>query len=226
MASGASTCRRRTTARRQALKPRHLGSGRKVEKFRALFAGLDLHEAAVKAAGLDNTDIAGEPVAKLAKQHAIPVVDTSYRFTMADPRRANGDFRHGGMRDTACFEGLLDRVEHGVPRMEVQANAWATGTACAEAFGGADFARQQGLTDLRQRRADAWHAAAVAALAKNATTFALLPVDEMFAGDGLLARLKTDGYRIESPGEVGAGSDLAPASSTPASPGGSTMTVG
>lgn len=151
MASGASTCRRRTTARRQALKPRHLGSGRKVEKFRALFAGLDLHEAAVKAAGLDNTDIAGEPVAKLAKQHAIPVVDTSYRFTMADPRRANGDFRHGGMRDTACFEGLLDRVEHGVPRMEVQANAWATGTACAEAFGGADFARQQGLTDLRQR---------------------------------------------------------------------------
>lgn len=41
---------------------------------------------AVKDAGLDDENIAGKLVRKLAKKHPIPPVSTGYRFTIADPK--------------------------------------------------------------------------------------------------------------------------------------------
>jgi len=208
-------------ARWQALKPRYLGSNHGVEKFRPMFAGFKLYGAAVKDAGLDDADVAGQLVRKLAKQHGIPLVDTSYKFTLADPKAALAEFRHGSMDDTACFEELLDRVEHGVPQMQAQANAWATGDidtlvgmprdhagrACADALGGADFARQQGLRNLPEKVAQSWMDAAAAALAQHRSSLAMLPMRDLLAPDGYLARLKAQGYTVASPDEQDAAGD-------------------
>lgn len=200
-------------ARWQAIKPRYLGTSRGVEKFRPMFAGFKLYDAAVKDAGLDDTDVASELVRKLAKKHDIPLVDTSYKFTVANPKQALAEFRHGSMNDTACFEELLDRVEHGVPRMQARANAWATGDVdalaamprdsaegrCTDAVTGADFARQQGLQDLPAKITQSWMDAAGKALAEHRSTLAMLPMGDLLAPDGYLARLKAQGYTVESP---------------------------
>ena len=206
-------------ARWQALKARYLGHDGGVEKYRPMFASFKLYRAAVKEAGLSDDDIAGKLVRKLAKAHDIPLVDTSYRFTVADPKAALTEFRHGSMDDTRCFEQTLDRVEHGVPQMQARANAWATGDidtlanmprdhagrACADAFSGADFARQQGLQDLPEKMAQSWMDAADKALTQNHSTLALLPMGDLLAPDGYLARLEAQGYAVESPGEQAAG---------------------
>ncbi|MBD8872705.1 TraB/GumN family protein [Rhodanobacter sp. DHB23] len=202
-------------ARWLGLKARYLGHDGGVEKYRPMFAAIKLYEAAVKEAGLSDDDIAGKLVRKLAKAHDIPLVDTSYKFTLADPKAALTEFRHGGMDDTACFEQTLDRVEHGVPQMQAQANAWATGDidalarmprdhadrSCADAFDGADFARQQGLQDLPEKVAQSWMDAAGKALAQHGSSLALLPMEDLLAADGYLARLKAQGYTVESPDE-------------------------
>ncbi|MDE2280022.1 MAG: TraB/GumN family protein [Xanthomonadaceae bacterium] len=219
-------------ARWQALKPRYLGSNHGVEKFRPMFAGFKLYQTAVKDAGLDDTDVAGKLVRKLAKRHHIPLVDTSYKFTVADPKAALTAFRHGSMNDTACFEELLDRVEYGLPQMRARANAWATGDvdtlmamsrdhagrACADALGGADFARQQGLQDLPGKIAQGWLKAAGQALAKNRSTLALLPVGDLSGPHGYLAQLEAQGYAVLSPdAQDAAGADDGDAPATAAS---------
>lgn len=200
-------------ARWQALKPRYLGTGRGVERFRPMFAGFKLYDAAVKDAGLDDTDVASELVRKLAKQHDIPLIDTSYKFIVADPKAALAEFRHGSMNDTACFEELLERVEHGVPRMQARANAWATGDVdalaamprdhadglCTDAVAGADFARKQGLQDLPEKVAQSWMDAAGKALAQHRSALAMLPMRDLLAPDGYLAKLRAQGYTVESP---------------------------
>jgi len=221
-------------ARWQGLKARYLGHDGGVEKFRPIFAAGKLYEAAVKDAGLTDDDVAGKQVRKLAKQHAIPQVSTSFKFTIADPKAAIAAFRHGSMDDAACLAQTMDRVEHDLPHMQAEANAWATGDidtlaalrrdrrqdACADAFDGSDLARQQGLQDVRGKIAQSWLKAATEALAKNQRTLALLPMGELLSPEGYLARLKAQGYTVETPNDLDA--DPAPASSTAPSPAGST----
>jgi len=202
-------------ARWQALKARYLGHGNGVEKFRPIFAAGKLYEAALKEAGLTDDDVAGKQVRKLAKQHDIPRISTSYTFTIADPKQALTEFRHGSMDDTACLVQTMDRIEHDLPHMQAAANAWATGDtdalatlrrdrhgdACDDAFNGSDLARQQGLQDVAAKVEQSWLKAADAALAKNRSTLALLPMGELLSPTGYLAQLKAQGYAVASPDE-------------------------
>lgn len=45
-----------------------------------------------------------------------------------------------------------------------------------------------------------WLAAAEAALQKNSSTFALLPLEEVLKAEGVLAKLESRGYQVEEPG--------------------------
>lgn len=214
-------------ARWSALKAQYLGHDHGVEKFRPMFAAFKLYGAAVDDAGLSETDVARKLVRKLAKAHAIPLVDTAYAFTVADPRKALAEFRHGNMDDTACLVQVMDRIQHGLPQMQDDANAWATGdidamvhmhrddagSACEDAVGGADFARRQGLQNLPEKVAQSWVKAAGQALAKNRGTFATVSIRDLLGADGYLARLKALGYAVQSPDEQDAvgGSGDAPA---------------
>lgn len=221
-------------ARWQGLKARYIGHDGGVEKFRPIFAAGKLYEAAVKDAGLSDDNVVGQQVRKLAKQHDIAEVSTSFEFTIADPKAAIAEFRHGSMDDTACLVQTMDQVEHDLPHMQAEANAWATGDidtlaslrrdrhddACDDAFNGSDLARQQGLQDVRGKVAQSWLKAATDALAKNQRTFALLPMGELLSPKGYLAELKAQGYTVATPNDLD--DDPAPASSTAPSPAGNT----
>ena len=199
-------------ARWLTLKARYIGRDGKVEKWRPLFAGYRLYEAALDRSGLDRKGVV--PVlADAAAKAGIARTGTAYVVKVDDPKALVKDFKRQRLDDLACFEAMLDRVEVDVARMGERANAWATGdlsalrgsigqsaeVPCVDAVSGADFARQLGLTDVRGKVRDAWLAQARRALAANATSFALLPIDEVLRSDGYLAALATAGYAVLPP---------------------------
>ena len=71
--------------------------------------------------------------------------------------------------------------------------------ACTAAFTEAGIARKQGISDLEERIERTWLKAAEAALAKNTSTFATLPISQLLKADGYLSRLQAKGYMVEAP---------------------------
>ncbi|MEW5314731.1 MAG: hypothetical protein WDW38_006203 [Sanguina aurantia] len=129
------------------------------------------------------------------------------------------------------FGRTLDAVEQDMPAMTVRANAWASGDldalrklpdsdrrgTCVSAITDADFARKLGLSDVPARMEANWLVLARASLAKNAQTFALLPIKELLSPTGYLSRLKAEGYRVAAPDDDSYDDDPA-ASGTAAQP--------
>ena len=56
-----------------------------------------------------------------------------------------------------------------------------------------------GMDDAMERSEALWLESAEAALAANHTSFAMLPVSQLLAPDGLLARLQARGYSVVVP---------------------------
>jgi hypothetical protein len=97
--------------------------------------------------------------------------------------------------------------------MRVRANAWATGdvatlrrlapvdqaSTCIAVVMDSSLVQERGLADLPERTTDAWLAAADEALARNASTLAVLSLERILAPDGFLARLKARGYVVQDP---------------------------
>lgn len=212
-------------ARWQVLKQKYLGRDHGIERWRPIFASADLYRKALKANGLSDTGGIEDTVKALAKQHGIEPTPVAYEQVIEQPRAAIKAFKQSGLDDTACFSHTLDSIEQDMPAMTARANAWASGDldalrklpqsdrrdTCVSALTSAGFARKLGLDDLPARIRDSWLAAARAALAKNPQTFAMLPIDELLSPTGWLARLKAQGYTVESPQDLDAAAD-APAS--------------
>ena len=107
-----------------------------------------------------------------------------------------------------CFETAVTTIETDLDAMKARANAWALGDV--EALRRFDYPDPQGdclamlvsaagLDELRGRVYAQWLAEAEAALAANETSFAVLPMRELFAADGLFAQLAAKGYAITAP---------------------------
>jgi hypothetical protein len=58
-------------------------------------------------------------------------------------------------------------------------------------------AQKQGLQDLPGRLRDTWVDAAEAALRKNSSTLAVVPIDEVLKDDGWVAALVARGYEFD-----------------------------
>jgi hypothetical protein len=131
--------------------------------------------------------------------------------------------------DMECFTRGLDQVEPDIERAKVQANAWSRGDtetlrslhrvqqlrdfcgyelmAAFNAGTSADATRAKKLLadiewHVQQATVQAqqnWVAAAQAALTKNPSTFAVLPVNEVFSPSGVVAKLQALGYTVEAP---------------------------
>jgi len=205
-------------ARWMTLKTKYFGAGRgrNIETWRPLFAAIELWNQAIHRSGLTRSDITGDIVDAAAKRKGLVPVTPTYTVAVADPRAAIKDFKQGSMDDLDCFEKTLDRIDSDLDAMTLRANAWATGDidalrrlpdtnqreACLAALTGTNFARERGVTDLRQRIENTWLDAASAALAKNAVTFARMPIMELLAKDSYVAKLKAKGYTVEAPDDV------------------------
>ena len=200
-------------ARWQPLKQRYLGNDRGVEEWRPILAAQELYEAAMRKSGLDQDDIVGKEVRRMAKRHDVPLKAVNFSMKIEDPKSAIREFQNTTLADTECFGKTLSRIEHDLETMRQRANAWAVGdiatlrslpvenqyTACIRAITDTGLAQRLGVGDLRPRIADLWFAAAEEALEKNASTVALLPIGMVLAPEGYLARLEAKGYVIEAP---------------------------
>ena len=126
------------------------------------------------------------------------------------------EFKQARWTISTAFAKTLDRIDSDLDTMAARANAWATGDiaalrklpdsdqreACIAAVTGTDLARERGIDDLPDRIQNAWIDAASAALAKNAVTFARLPIKELLARMDISTKLKAKGYTVEAPDEV------------------------
>lgn len=200
-------------ARWTVLKLRHLGRGDRVERWRPLFAGFKLYEAALDDAGLADRNLVTPVVDKAAKRNSVKMTTPTVKLKIADPRKAIKEFSDASLGDVTCFAKTIARVENDLGTMATRANAWAIGDidalralpyedqtrACVDSLMQTELARKQGFTDLEQRVQAEWMTAAEAALKANRVTFATLPVSNLLRPDGYLGKLAGKGYVVEQP---------------------------
>ncbi len=200
-------------ARWLVLKKRYIGSDRGVEEWRPLFAAIELYAKAIEKSGMTLDSRVDDVVRKTAKKHDVPISSPKVEIKIAEPKAALKAFARQPLEDMECFTRTLDRIEGDLGTMAARANAWAQGdienlrelpfrsqfTVCNNALTGNEIARKLGMADIQLRVEKAWIDAAEAALSKNASSFAMLPVSQLLQDDGYLAKLAAKGYMIEEP---------------------------
>lgn len=203
-------------ARWEVLKHQYIGNDDGIEQWRPIFAALKLYGRALKTHGLRNAGSVEDTVDALAKQDGVPVIPTTYTLLVREPRQAIKAFEAAGPDGVACFGRTLDSIEHDIPAMTARANAWATGdidtlsklpdshfrNVCKDAVTGAGFARQLGIDNLPANVQAHWLGVARMVMARNAQSFAILPMDEMLDAGGFLDTLKAQGYLVQSPDDL------------------------
>ncbi len=120
--------------------------------------------------------------------------------------------------EQACFEQQVRHVED-LDELKRLVNSWAQGDidefrnnelynvslafgelkACDEMITGSASPERENMARTTTRLNQAWLDAADNALATNTSTFAILPINELLAEDGLLSKLKAKGYNVSEP---------------------------
>ncbi|MFC5739950.1 TraB/GumN family protein [Dyella tabacisoli] len=204
-------------ARWQALKQQYIGNDRGIEYWRPMLVAIKLYDKALDSAGLTPTSEVSQTVLKLARKHHVKRTPVIYQMVVERSHSTADALKQTNLDDISCFNQTMDTIEHDLGAFTTRADAWAKGDmatlrslslgsrykSCIVAVVNADFSQQLGLHDLPERIDAAWLSAAQYALMRNAQTFALLPVEQALAPDGLLAKLKADGYIVQSPDEQG-----------------------
>jgi TraB/PrgY/gumN family len=201
-------------ARWDVLKQKYIGDDDDIERFRPYFAAEGLMDAGLKRNGLSKGYDVTKAIVKIAKDHDVKLTNTAVSVTLENPRAALKDFKASQMEDVACFTRTLGTLEGDLDAMKLRANAWANGNiaeigkldyaeredACDDAMMNGSFARNNpAFQNMRERGRAAWMKTAEQALAKNASTFALLSMGQVLGPRSYLAELQAKGYTVESP---------------------------
>ena len=200
-------------ARWLSLKERYIGRDGDVEKWRPIFAAQELYEQALRKSGLEPYGVVWPAVEKRARKARVKIVEPEVEVRIDKPRAALKEFKRAPLDDLECFAKTIERLESDLELMRVRANAWASGdveklrllapvdnaSACIAVALNAEVLRQQGAGDWPAQRAAAWLEAAESALASNASTVAVLNVDQILRPGGYVAELRARGYVVEDP---------------------------
>lgn len=200
-------------ARWQVLKERYIGRDKGIERQRPMFAARELYRKAIGKSGLSLKNDAQSLVREIAKQHGVKIVEVDVEIEIDDPRQVIREFKSSPREaDVACLRATMDRLETDLAAMKQRANAWASGdleglrslpyvdqnATCIGGVASAPGLRER-VVAAQARVAEEWTKAAEGALARNASTFAVLPMEELTKNDGWLARLGAKGYAVEAP---------------------------
>lgn len=196
-----------------ALRVKYLGNAGGDEQMRPMVAALDLYLHALDAAGLTSDDGIWDIVEKTAHRLRVPILPVTLKLSIDDPRDSIRQFgRIPYEAETACLEKTMERLETDLRPMRQRANMWSLGDvqglkaqhypdariACLDAF----FTVPQLRDPLQRARAQidaAWLTAADGALAKNDSSFAVLPLVELLKSGGWLDQLRAKGYGVKEP---------------------------
>lgn len=200
-------------ARWVPLRQRYFGNDRGIEKRRPIVAATELYERAMKRSGLTGPRQVYDEIERAMKKRKLEWTRSVAEFKVPDIRGAVKELQRMRLDDGQCFERTLDRLETDVGYMRMRANAWATGDvdalrrlqrpdqyeACRDALLKSALASRYGIEGAEAQSEQKWLANADAALRKHRGTFAVLPMRELLAADGLLARLQARGFVVEAP---------------------------
>jgi hypothetical protein len=194
-------------ARYAALHARYTPRDRGSQKLRPAMAVLRVYDAALDDVGLhtDRERISKE-IRRIVRKNDIET--TRLKFVL-EPQAVLEDLQEVTPEaELKCFETTLATIETDLDAMKARANAWALGDVDAlERFDYPDpqgdclamLVSSTGMEELRRNVYAQWLVEAEGALAANETSFAVLPMRELFAPDGLLAQLAAKGYTITAP---------------------------
>jgi hypothetical protein len=193
------------------LKEKYIGKDTGVEKYRPLFAGSELIDKSIEKSGLLAEDVAWAKVEKIAKKEKITINRPTILFKLDSPRATVKKFKKSSMDDIPCFTQILSRIEPDLTDMRARANAWAIGdvetlsklpvanydATCFAAAMSSSISEEKDIKEMPEKLEALWLTSAAEVLAKNQTTFAILPIGEILKRDGYIAKLRDKGYRIE-----------------------------
>ena len=188
---------------------------RDADKLRPAFAAEALWKAAIKRSGMSDKNLGKAAVAAAVERHHPKVTLVRQTITVKDPKAVLKQFKTSEFEDNICLERTLDRLGQDMETLRGRANAWATGDvaairamprddqyrACIEAITESGIGRKLGMNDVAARLEAEWMTKAEAALASNATTFAILPMMDLLHPGGVVDKLKAKGYTVLAPDE-------------------------
>jgi hypothetical protein len=195
-----------------ALRVKYLGSGDDEHK-RPMLAALDLYLRALDQSGLTSDETVWETIEKTAHKDRVPLQPVVLKMKVDDAKGAIRDLNKIPQdAEIACFAKTLERLETDLQSMRQRANFWSLGdiaglrslpypdeeVACLNAFLAVPEFKEQ-FERARGQLQDLWLGAAAAALDKNASSFAVLPITIFLQEDGLLDRLRAKGYAVQDP---------------------------
>jgi len=195
------------------LKAKYIGSDDGIERWRPIFAAQELYEKAIKKSGLSAENIVKPVVEDAAKEYKKKIIRPKLEFKIEKPKAVIKEFSKTSLADIECFSKTMDRLETDLSGMIERGNAWSIGDveglkklsftdqnqSCISALTNAAISQKNGFADIRQKAMAEWLKSADTALAKNKSTFAVLPMGDMLKPTGLLASLRAKGYQVEEP---------------------------
>ncbi|MBC8025737.1 MAG: TraB/GumN family protein [Steroidobacteraceae bacterium] len=195
-----------------------LNNTKRLEDWRPFFVAERLRTKAMEKLGLREGGVVWDAIGKIVAEKKVPVTTPMLKFTFkrAELRGKIKEFLREPLVDVECFRTTLDLTERHSDGewVKARANAWARGDLetmrslpprpdpnlpCAMAVLDAQVARELIPSDLREQTEKLWLDAALAALGKNESTFAVLSFENLLRPDGYLSRLRGAGLEIEPP---------------------------
>ena len=200
-------------ARWLPLREHYLGRGASEERMRPLFAAGALWEEALDDNDLAASGIVMPVIRSVVKAHGLRETSPKKMLKITDAKALLAEMEHAQLEDTQCMQATVQRLEAGPGRLKARANAWAIGDiaalralpdtdqngACADAAMESPALRKRGSDGIDAEVERLWLEAAEKALAGNASTFAVLPIGNLLAGDGYLSKLAARGYAVTEP---------------------------
>jgi len=197
------------------LKELYIGTDRKIERHRPIFAAYELYAKAIDKSGLESGSIIYKTIRKLVKINKIPITQIGITRTIENPRALIKDFKRSSIDDIECFRKTIERLEVDLDAMRSRALAWSSGDmaalealpyddqsiSCFEAVinssFGSDLANASGLVDFEEQLKEKWVEAAKNALDTNTVSFAILPIAELLKPNGYVSYFRQNGYEVK-----------------------------
>jgi uncharacterized protein YbaP (TraB family) len=184
-----------------------------INHWRPALAAIVLYSKALEAAQLSERNVVWPVVEKAAKRNDVEIRRPAVALQVKDPKGLINDYAKSDVSaEIGCFEGLVSRMEHDMPLLQTQANAWATGDIeplrklstdtpeqrCVEVLTGTPRLASM-LEEAKRKFRLELLLAMEGALQRNSGTLAVVSVAELMAKDGVLVELRQRGYQVIDP---------------------------